>query len=227
MTAFSFLHSQAPIAPREIVRAGIGACLGILITAMVSTLWLGSPGAAPLLIAPMGASAVLLFAIPASPLAQPHAIIGGNLIAALVGVTAAHLVPSAVVAAALAVAGAVMVMAACRCIHPPSGAVALTAVIGGPKVLAAGYGFVLVPVLLNSVLLALMALAYNNATRRTYPHRAHPVPPPPVVTIRPQLAKSDFEAAIAGYGETLAIGADDLEALFDDLIDRAQRMSKR
>ncbi len=227
MSTFSFLHSQAPIAPREIVRAGIGACLGILITGLVSTYWLGNLAAAPLLIAPMGASAVLLFAIPASPLAQPHAIIGGNLLAALVGVTAAHLVPIPLAAAALAVAGAVAAMAACRCVHPPSGAVALTAVIGGPHVLAAGYGFVAVPVLLNSVLLALMALLYNNATRHTYPHRAHPITPPAIVTIRPRLTKDDFEAAITGYGETLAIGADDLEALFDDLIDRAQRTSKR
>jgi CBS domain-containing membrane protein len=216
----SFLRSQAPIAPREIVRASIGACLGILLTALVCTFWLGTSGAAPLLIAPIGASAVLLFAIPASPLAQPHAIIGGNLLSALVGVTCAHFVPLPILAAALAVAGAVAAMAICRCVHPPSGAVALTAVIGGPHIVGSGYGFVLVPVLLNSVLLVLAALAYNNATRRTYPHRAH-TPPHPPAPFPVKLAKADFEAVLAGYGETLAIGADDLEALYDDLIDRA------
>jgi CBS domain-containing membrane protein len=224
--SLSFLRSQAPIAPREIVRAGIGACLGILITALVCTLWLGAPGVAPLLIAPMGASAVLLFAIPASPLAQPYAMIGGHLLAALVGVTCAKFVPVPMLAAALAVAGAVAAMAICRCVHPPSGAVALTAVIGGPHVLAAGYGFAIVPVLLNSVLLVLAALAYNNATGLTYPHRAH-TPPHPPSPFPVALAKADFEAVLAGYGETLAIGADDLEALFDDLMDRAARRSPR
>lgn len=227
MTAFSFLHSQAPIAPREIVRASIGTCLGIIITGLVSTYWFGDPGGALLLIAPIGASAVLLFAIPASPLAQPHAIIGGNLLAAIVGVGVAHLVPIPFLAAALAVAGAVAAMAACRCIHPPSGAVALTAVIGGPHVLAAGYGFVAVPVLLNSVLLVLVGLAYNNATRRTYPHRAHPVPHPVQIPVPLRLTANDFEAVIAHYGEPLDIGAEDLEALFDTLVDRAQRMNRR
>jgi CBS domain-containing membrane protein len=167
MTALSFLHSQSPIAPREIVRASAGACLGLLVTGWLSGWWFGSALAVPLLIAPMGASAVLLFGVPASPLAQPHAVIGGNLLAAAIGVAVAKLVPFPLPAAALAVTGAIAAMVACRCVHPPSGAVALTAVLGGPHVLAAGFGFVFVPVLLNSLLLTVAALAYNNATGRT------------------------------------------------------------
>src|SRR5450830_1606221 len=81
------------------------------------------------LIAPMGASAVLLFAVPASPLAQPWSIIGGNLVSALVGVSYAKLVAEPALAAALAIALAIACMFALRCIHPPSGAVALTAVL--------------------------------------------------------------------------------------------------
>jgi CBS domain-containing membrane protein len=91
-------------------------------------------------------------------------------------------------------------------------------------IVQAGIG---VPVLRNSVLLVLAGLAYNNATGRTYPHRAPMAPHPRPVTISAQLTKTDFEAAIADYGETLAIGADDLAAYYDDPIDRAGRMSGR
>src|SRR5258706_10586585 len=93
----------------------------------------------PLLVAPMGASAVLLFAVPASPLAQPWSIIGGNLVSATVGVACAALIGNPVHAAALAVAVAVGAMFALRCIHPPSGAVALTAGLGGPAGHAMGF----------------------------------------------------------------------------------------
>jgi CBS domain-containing membrane protein len=213
-----FLPSQPKTGSREIVRAGIGACLGIAVTGAVSTLWLDSPGGAPLLIAPIGASTVLLFAIPASPLAQPFAILGGNILAALIGVTMAHWVPAPIVAAALAVSLAIMAMALCRCIHPPSGAVALTAVLGGPKILAAGYQFVAIPVLLNSVLLVIMALLWNKLTGRSYPHRAHPVVHPPAFPVATPLPLSAYEAVIADYGETLTIGAEDLRELHEALL---------
>ena len=212
MTYFArFLPHQAATGPHEIVRAGIGACLGIAVTGAVSTLWLGSPDGAPLLIAPMGASAVLLFAVPASPLAQPYAILGGNILAALVGVTMAQLCPWPMAAAALAVSLALMAMGVCRCVHPPSGAVALTAVLGSPKIIAAGYDFVAVPVLLNSLLLVLVALVWSNLTGRSYPHQARPVAQEPASARA--LSIAEYEAAIADHGETLAINAEDLREL--------------
>src|SRR5690606_34695683 len=115
------------------------------------------------LIAPMGASSVLLFAVPSSPLAQPWSVIAGNTIAALIGVSCAKVVGQPILAAGLAASLAIAAMFAFRFIHPPSGAVALTAVLGGPAVYELGYGFVLVPVALNSVLLLLTALVFNNA----------------------------------------------------------------
>jgi CBS domain-containing membrane protein len=223
--ASSFLPNQSRIAPAEIARASVGAGLGIVITALLSSAWFGLPGATPLLIAPMGASAVLLFAVPASPLAQPYAFMGGHLIAAFVGVAIAQLIPDPVIAASLAVAGAIMGMSLLRCMHPPSGAVALTAVLGGAHVHAAGYAFVLIPVMLNSVLLLIAALAYNNITRRTYPHIAHPVVHPHATTYRSKLETADFERVIADYGETLAVGADDLEKLFNELIEKSLERS--
>src|SRR6516164_7150921 len=89
-----FLPQSLPASLTERLRAAIGALLGIALTAFASTAWLGHAGDLPLLIAPMGASAVLLFGVPASPLAQPWPIVAGNLIAALIGVTAARWIGS-------------------------------------------------------------------------------------------------------------------------------------
>ena len=218
-----FRPEPLPTSYRERVRASAGAFVGILIVGVVSTLGIGSIRDLPMLIAPMGASAVLLFGAPASPLAQPWSIIGGNLFAALVGVTAAHWIGSPFVASAVAVGVSFALMSLFRCIHPPSGAVALTAVLGGPHVLAAGYLFVLVPVGLNTVLLTLAALAYNNATGRSYPHVAHPPAHPHPPVSRLYLTGDDLDEVLADYGEAVDISRDDLEKLFHELLGRAQR----
>ena len=97
----SFLPTEISISYAERLRSCIGAALGILLTGLLSALALGPAAATPWLIAPMGASAVLLFAVPASPLAQPWSITGGNLVAALMGVTCAKLIGAPVPAAAV------------------------------------------------------------------------------------------------------------------------------
>src|SRR5690606_8029755 len=177
----------------------------------------------PLLIAPMGASAVLLFAVPTSPLAQPWSIIGGNTIAALVGVTCARHIGDPMLAAALAAALAIALMMALKCLHPPSGAVALTAVLGGPAVQAAGYGFIIWPVLINSLLLLLAALLFNNLTGRRYPHLA-PVAGNPHKTADPLpsgrlgVTSEDISAVLAQYDLVLPIATDELE----DILHRAE-----
>jgi CBS domain-containing membrane protein len=217
-----FLPAQIRISPAERFRASCGAFVGIALTTLLSTLSAGHPGATPLLVAPMGASAVLLFGVPASPLAKLWSILGGNLLAALVGVTTALLIPSPLTAAAVAVGVTIGLMAALRCTHPPSGAIALTAVLGGPAVHAAGYHFVLVPVLLNSALLTIAALAYNNLTGVSYPHRAHapahlhPPAQPLIIT------EADFDAVLVDYGEALDIGREDLLRLYEELVERAE-----
>ncbi|RVD70880.1 hypothetical protein EN751_18360, partial [Mesorhizobium sp. M4A.F.Ca.ET.029.04.2.1] len=135
---------------RERLLACIGATIGIALTGVISGLAMGGGPHVALLVAPMGASAVLLFAVPASPLAQPWSITGGNSISALVGVTVAHFVHDPVIASGLAVALAIAAMSFTRCLHPPGGAAALTAVLGGPAVVSAGFLFPFVPVALNS-----------------------------------------------------------------------------
>jgi CBS domain-containing membrane protein len=209
--------------PAERLRAGTGAFLGILVTALASTLWLGTGAGPLLLIAPMGASAVLLFGVPASPLAQPWAIIGGNLVAALIGVTAARWIGSPLLAASVAAGGTMLATSLLRCVHPPSGAVALTAVLGGPHVVALGYGFALVPVGLNSALLLAVALVYNNATRRSYPHHAHPPAHPHPAKVPLGIGADDIDAVLADYGEPLDISREDLGMLLRELLGRIEQ----
>nr|WP_284503111.1 HPP family protein [Caballeronia sp. AZ10_KS36] len=192
------------------MRAGAGALIGIALTGGIARLLVGDTSAIPFLIAPMGASAVLLFAVPASPLAQPWSIIGGNLVSAIVGVTCAALIHDPVDAAALAIALAICGMFALRCVHPPSGAVALTAVLGGPSIHALGYGFVLAPVAIQSAALLCSAIVYHALTGHRYPHVAQASPKAPDGAA---FTRADLEAVLARRSEMLDVDPDDLEAL--------------
>ncbi len=212
-----FVPILAGASLRDRLIACLGGLVGVAITSFVSLLALGGTHAAaalPLLVAPMGASAVLVFAVPASPLAQPWPVIGGNVISALVGVLAVHLVPVPHLAAGLAVGGAILAMSVLRCLHPPGGAAALTAVIGGPAILSAGYTFPFVPVAVNAVLLTLAGLAFHRFSGHSYPHRPVPVAghavPAPVGVPHPE----DIDRALDDLGETFDVSREDLELLF-------------
>jgi len=203
---------------RERLAACIGATIGIALTGVISGLAMGSGPHVALLVAPMGASAVLLFAVPSSPLAQPWSIIGGNTISALVGVTVAHFVHNPVIASGLAVALAIAAMSFTRSLHPPGGAAALTGVLGGPAVAAAGFLFPFVPVALNSIILVTLAFLFHKLSRRNYPHVHQPAanchgttdrPPAERVGFRPE----DVDAALAALDEAFDIDRDDIERL--------------
>lgn len=189
--------------------------LGLWLTDLTCHFALGEPS--PWFIAPLGASAVLLFLVPASPLAQPWSIVGGNVLSALVGVVCAHTFGHSGPVAALAGGLAAVCMYATRCLHPPGAAVALSAVLGGPAVASLGFGFAWHPVAVNSLAMLAVALLFNNATGRTYPHHG-------AVQTRPHDTqdrlpshrghlKEDLQAALASYGEMLDIDQDDLEEI--------------
>ncbi|MGM4890910.1 HPP family protein [Tardiphaga sp. 862_B3_N4_1] len=199
--------------------ACLGALLGIVLTGLICRSVLGDSSSLPLIVAPLGASAVLLFAVPTSPLAQPWAIIGGNTISALIGVAVAHLIPDQILAIGFGVSLAIAAMSFARCLHPPGGATALTAIIGGPIVTSSGYLFPFVPVGLNSVLLVGLGYLFHKISRRTYPHRA-PVPsanPHQTSDISPELRvgfrAEDIDKALEALSETFDISPDDLETL--------------
>ncbi|MBI3367066.1 MAG: HPP family protein [Burkholderiales bacterium] len=202
------LPGQAHVGHRERWRAVGGALVGLLITALLSRWLAGSGSGDPWLVAPLGASAVLVFAAPASPLAQPWAVIGGNTLSALVGVACAMLVADPAWASAVAVALAIGLMFSLRCLHPPGGATALLMVLTH----ATGVQFALFPIGVNSVLLVLAGVAYNSLTGRPYPHSQQaPAGSPPG-----RFSAADLDAALAHYNQVLDVSRDDLQALLHE-----------
>jgi CBS domain-containing membrane protein len=158
---------------RDRMVACLGALLGISLTGMISSYIFESDVHLPLIIAPLGASAVLLFAVPASPLAQPWPLIGGNTLSAFIGVTVVYFVPDPMLARGLSVSLAILAMSFGRCLHPPGGAAALTAVVGGTTVTSMGFMFPLVPVALNSIVLVALGFLFHALFGKSYPH-SHP-----------------------------------------------------
>lgn len=124
-----------------------------------------------ILIGSFGASCVLVYGVIQSPLAQPRNLIGGHVISAIVGVTAAKLFPDMIwLASAVAVAFSVVLMQITKTLHPPGGATALIAVTGSPAIIRLGYWYVISPVLSGAVILLIVALVFNNMTsNRQYP----------------------------------------------------------
>lgn len=197
----------------------LGALIGICITGLVCGLVMGNDAHLPLIVAPIGASAVLLFAVPASPLAQPWSIVGGNTISAFVGVAVLTLVRDPAIAIGLAVALAILAMSLTRSLHPPGGAAALTAVIGGAAVTRAGFWFPLVPVAINSLILVGVGMLFHRLAGRQYPHlqsvapvNAHNTADPPPA-FRVGFNTQDIDAAIESLNETLDISRADLDTL--------------
>jgi CBS domain-containing membrane protein len=219
---YRFKPAANTVNPREQLRACSGAIFGLLLAGLLSQLagaQYGNDGGTGYLIAPMGASAVLLFCLPGSPLAQPWSVVGGNMISGLIGIACLRLMGDAVAVAALAGAIAIGTMFLLRCLHPPGGAVALTVVLGGPAVHAAGYGFVLAPIGLNSLLLVCAAMLFNNLTGRRYPHAQQPVRVNPhatadvITTSRLGFTAQDLDLVLQRHNRVLDVSRDDLEQI--------------
>ncbi|WP_284164684.1 HPP family protein [Frigidibacter sp. SD6-1] len=152
------------------VRAAIGAGLGLLLTGLLTLLLAGRIGSpAGVLFAPLGASAFLIFAVPNSPLAQPWSAVVGNGLSALAALAIAPLGLDPAAAVALSVAAAVLLMMAARAMHPPGGAVALLLALNPDP--AHGLGLALYPVAAATACLVLVGALYNRATGRKYPFR--------------------------------------------------------
>lgn len=203
---------------RERLRAMLGGLIGIAFTAWLSRCLHGQ-GA--WVVAPIGASAVLVFAVPASPLAQPWSVIGGNSLSALVGALCAMIIPDPALAGAVAVSGAIALMFALRCLHPPGGAAALLSALG-----AVPLSFVLFPVAANCLLLVLAGIAYNGLTGRRYPHgQGRPAAAAAEVSSSARFSAADLDAALAHYNQVIDVPRDDLEELLHHAEAAAYRRS--
>jgi CBS domain-containing membrane protein len=200
--------APVPIDTRERLRIVVGVGLGLLLTA-VACRGFAVPGVTtPWLVAPLGASALLVFAVPNSPMAQPWSVVAGNTVSALVGIAMARLIPDVAAASALAVAGAVVAMFALRCLHPPGGATALLMVLTHTTAFDAAF----FPVFANSALLVAIGAAYNTLTGHDYPHQQR-APKADRSAPASRFTPADLDAALARRNELLDISRDDLEAL--------------
>ncbi len=161
-----------PRAPsHEIFWSAIGSFTGILAIYTVGHLQGFQLQDNLFLVGSFGASSVLLYAIPASPFAQPRNLIFGHLLSAIVGVSCAILIKEHIaIAAAVAVSFSIVAMHISRSLHPPGGATALIAVIGGNNIQSLGYSFIIAPIGLSALLLLLIALLINNIS----PYRRYP-----------------------------------------------------
>lgn len=196
-------------------RGAVGAVLGIALAALLGHLIPSGEGL-PWIMAPVGASAVLVFAVPASPLAQPWPVVGGNLISVLVGMAVGKLCAlgglGAPVAVSLAVGGAIAVMALTRCTHPPGGAAAILGAMAGIAP-AAHLPGPLAPLALNVIGIVGVGWLYNAATGHPWPH-IPVVPPSPAPMRTVTYDREDLDAVLADWDETLDVEPDDLDALF-------------
>jgi CBS-domain-containing membrane protein len=154
----------------EILWSWVGSLLGIASLAYLNNQLFDGTDLV-LLIGSFGASAVLVFGAIKSPLAQPLNLLGGHILSALIGVSAYKLFhPQMWIAASMAVATAIAVMHLTKTLHPPGGATALIAVIGGEKIHHLGYLYVLVPVGMGAAIMLAVALIVNNIPKnRKYP----------------------------------------------------------
>ncbi|MBM3115213.1 HPP family protein [Jeongeupia naejangsanensis] len=223
---FRFVPPPPTVGHLERWRAVGFALLAILICGLVTHALLG-PALLPWLVASMGAASVIIFAMPSSPVGQPWALVGGQMVSALIGVASLRWLgpwlPLELVAA-LAVALSIAAMLYARCLHPPGGATALTAVFGGDAVVHLGFGFVWMPVLVNALILLAVALIANNSVRgRRYPlARAQENPHgtrDPVPTARVGLREADLDAAMRELGEMVDVSAEEL----GNIVARAER----
>lgn len=207
---------------RDRAIACLGAGVGIALVGLVGIALHGDGVASPWIVAPVAASAVLVFAVPSSPMAQPWPVVGGNALSALVGVAVAHVLGGGALAAGLAVAIAIGVMSVGRCLHPPGAAAALVATLGGPAVESAGWLFPLTAVAANALTLVAAGWGFHRFSGHAYPHRSPAAAaagvtddPPPSWRVGPSSA--DVDAVLDEMGEAFDISSEDLQLVLREL----------
>ncbi|MGZ5611938.1 MAG: HPP family protein [Methylobacter sp.] len=205
------------------------SCFTVILLAGWITQAFSLNAAYPIVVASMGASAVIVFIVPNSPLAQPWPLVGGQLVSAVIGVHCAQSLNDTVWASACAVGGSVLVMLLLRCLHPPGAATALTPVMAGNSITSLGYGFVLMPVALNVAIMLILAIAINRwLLRHEYPsivHKTDDKKHQPNTSLplsqHTGILEQDVEQALENMDMFMDVSTGDLSKLLSD----AQRQS--
>ena len=176
-----FAQDQAQVAWNERIRSSVGALIGLFLGEFV--------GVSEWVLASLGASALLIFVLPSSPMAQPWAVIGGNTLSALIGISCNYLFSNPLIAMPVAASSAIMGMFLLRCLHPPAAAVALIAVLGH----ITHYRYAFFPVMIDSLALCMVAVAYNSLTGKIYPTRP---PVPKILPVRQEQERAQTQAKL-------------------------------
>ncbi len=196
------------------------ACFAAIFISALITQQLITDTAYPLLVASMGASAVILFIMPNSPLAQPWPFCAGQLVSALVGVACTQWLADVALASACAAGGSVLAMLTLRCLHPPGAATAIAPVIGGEAIAKLAYDFVLMPVAINVLVMLVMAIMINRwLLRYNYPNSPNQVVTTqtsqqhPTLAQRTSISEQDVQQALQKQGVYIDVTPSDLSNL--------------
>lgn len=221
--------AMAAARPQEMLRAAFGALVGMLVLGFGARQIEIQTSVAIFLIAPFGATTLLLFAVPNSPLAQPWSAVVGNGLAALAGVLAVFWIGDPLLRAAVATSGAILLMHLARALHPPGGAVALATTMMPDTVRELGLSYVLSPVVLGTAILVMVAAIYGPLTGRHYPFRQPPEAATPPVSDRARrnplgLSRDQLAGLLSDFRQSANIGVEDLARIIAGAEDRAASM---
>jgi len=219
---------EGSVSTAEVLASTLGGFIGIFLISLISFHFTGASGAA-LIVPSMGASAVLVFAVPHGKLSQPWALFGGQLSSAFVGVCCYLLVPNLFLAAGLAVGLAIGTMHILRCIHPPGGATALVAVVGTAQIHTLGFEYILTPVFLNTLIIFMTAFIFNSF----FPWRRYPTSmmrfsdTPTVEKQKPSryIEKEHIERALSDIDLVVDLNVETLQELFALTLEHAETPS--
>ncbi|MBI1172401.1 CBS domain-containing protein [bacterium] len=215
-----FGPAMAPPHSLEPLRAALGGLMGLGLCGAFLFSPFVDKATGLFLIAPLGASAVLLFAVPNSPLAQPWSAVVGNTISGVVAWAVLLVVPDTVLAPALCVGGAILAMSLVRALHPPGGAVALLSALNAPLVHTMGLRFALVAAGGGTLSLVILAIVWNRLTGRVYPFRQPTVAgthgtadlPP---ERRLSLTSAELSHILSDFRQDTNLGPEDLARLIE------------
>ena len=209
----SFKPSFDPVSLSEKFRSAFAALLGIFLLGKLVH-WVPDGGHPFMLFASMAAAAVLIYAAPHSPMAQPWPLVVGNLLSGTVGWMCSVSIPDPVLAAACAVGLAILVMHLTHSLHPPGAATAMIMVVNAAQIQHYSWQWVAGAVMANAIFSLLLALSINNLIHLgRYPTQRHHLPPP----ARPhpgELTMEDVEWALAKMDGTIDVSEEDLLEIY-------------
>ena len=206
---------------REKLISGLGGAVSILVVFWMTRHFENGMHVRILLVASMGATAVLLFAAPKAALSQPWNVIGGHMVSALTGIFIQRYIPDPVYGGALAVGVSITAMYYLRCLHPPGGASSLIPFISGSAINSYGFMFALFPVGAGAALMVVIAIAYNYPFKwRRYPlaladYGKPAGTPEPHVQPYPDITHADLVVALSEIDTFVDISEQDLLRIYE------------